>query len=72
MAGESKKLYAEDDISKLAVLKSTDSIPQKVNNHLLQGVQKFLELRIYRLFYQTTKFQELFLCYCLGSYIQHI
>ncbi|XP_023340141.1 mitochondrial uncoupling protein 4 isoform X2 [Eurytemora carolleeae] len=29
MAGESKKLYAEDDISKLAVLKSTDSIPRK-------------------------------------------
>ena len=43
MAGESKKLYAEDDISKLAVLKSTDSIPQKVNNYLLQGVQKILK-----------------------------
>ena len=40
MAGESKKLYAEDDISKLAVLKSTDSIPRKVNKYLLQGVQK--------------------------------
>ena len=34
MAVESKKLYAEDDISKLAVLKSTDSIAQKVKKKI--------------------------------------
>ena len=51
MAVESKKLYAEDDISKLAVLKSTDSIAQKVKKRFANRRLHIFKWKKYPLLY---------------------